>query len=66
MTVRYFSKWNEIQQIKSKYSVGVAKFLYEDIIYWYGCVAIHIIGQGKEFVNIVSTELQKLTGTKPI
>ena len=63
MAVDYFSKWPEARAIKDKTAVSVAKFLFEEIICRHGCTEIQINDQGREFVNSVSEELFRLTGT---
>ena len=60
----YFSKWPEARPLKDHTAESVARFLFEDIICRHGCVKIQINDQGREFVNKISAELHKMTGTK--
>ena len=64
MAVDYFSKWPEARPLKDKTALSVASFLFEDIICRHGCIEIQINDQGREFVNGVSEELFRLSGTK--
>lgn len=63
VAVDYFSKWAEAKALKNKTGIEVAKFIYE-IICRHGCPKIQINDNGREFVNEVSKELHRLTGTK--
>lgn len=47
-----------------KTAESVAKFFYDDIICRHGCPEIQISDQGREFVNKLSDELFRLTGTQ--
>lgn len=47
-----------------KTAESVAKFLYDDIICRHGCPEIQISDQGREFLNKLSNELFRLTGTQ--
>lgn len=47
-----------------KTAESVAKFLYDDIICRHGCPEIQISDQGREFINKLSDELFRLTGTQ--
>lgn len=64
VAVCYFSKWCEARALVDKTAVSVAKFLYDDIICRHGCPEIQISDQGREFVNKLSDELFRLTGTQ--
>lgn len=61
--IDYFSKWPEAAPLKDKSAMSVASFLYQ-VICRHGCLQIQINDQGREFVNKVSEELHKLTGTE--
>ena len=60
--IDYFSKWSEAKPLKDKKATTVSQFLYE-LICRHGCFSIQINDQGLEFVNSVSAELHRLTGT---
>jgi len=64
VAICYFSKWCEARALMDKTAESVAKFLYDDIICRHGCPEIQISDQGREFINKLSTELFKLTGTQ--
>ena len=53
----------EAKALKDKTAVSVAQFLYECICR-HNAPAIQIYYQGREFVNSVSSELHRLTGTE--
>ena len=59
----YFTKWIEANALKDKTAVSVAQFLY-NCICRHDVPAIQINYQGREFVNSVSSELHRLTGTE--
>ena len=59
----YFSKWPEARALRNHTAESVAKFIFEDIVCRHGCIKIQINDQGREFVNKVSKELHRLTGT---
>lgn len=61
--VDYHSKWTEAEALPDKSATGVARFLHE-VMCRHGCFQIQINDQGREFVNKVSKELHKLSGTK--
>ena len=61
--IDYFSKWSEAKPLKNASALSVAEFLYE-IICRFGCIRIQINDQGREFVNIVSENLHRMTGTE--
>lgn len=61
--VDYHSKWTEAKALPDKSATGVAQFLYE-VMCRHGCFKIQINDQGREFVNKITTELHKLSGTK--
>ena len=63
VVVDYFTKWIEAKAVKDKTAVSVAQFLYECICF-HNVPAIQINYQGREFVNSVSSELHRLTGTE--
>ena len=58
--IDYFSKWSEAKPLKYKKTMTNSQFLYENI---HGCLSIQINDQGREFVNSVSAEMYRLTGT---
>ncbi|XP_050065657.1 uncharacterized protein LOC126554640, partial [Aphis gossypii] len=64
VAICYFRKWCEARALVDKTAVSVAKFLYDDIICRHGCPEIQISDQGREFVNKLSDELFRLTGTQ--
>lgn len=64
VAVCYFSKWCEARPLKDKTAESVAKFIYDEIICRHGCPSIQISDQGREFVNKLSEELFKMTGTQ--
>ena len=64
MAIDYFSKWPEARALRAKTALSVAAFLFEEIICRHGCIEIQINDQGREFVNGVSAELLRLSGTK--
>ncbi|CAL4122022.1 unnamed protein product [Meganyctiphanes norvegica] len=64
LAIDYFSKWPEARPLKDHNTEKIARFLFEDIICRHGCVKIQINDQGEDFVNKVSAEIQRLTGTK--
>lgn len=64
VAIDYFSKWVEAKALKEKTGVEVARFLFEDIVCRHGCVSVQINDQGREFCNVVSEELHRLTGTE--
>ena len=61
--IDYFPKWHEAKAVKDKSAPTVAKFL-NKIIRRHGFMRIQINDQGKEFVNEVSENLHKMTGTE--
>jgi hypothetical protein len=61
--IDYFSKWSEAKPIKDKTAPTIAQFLY-DMMCRHGCFEIQINDQGREFVNVVSDELHRLTGVE--
>ena len=61
--IDYFPKWPEAKAVKDKSAHTVAKFLNE-IVCRHGFMRIQINDQGKEFVNEVSENLHKMTGTE--
>ncbi|XP_012566727.1 uncharacterized protein LOC105850847 [Hydra vulgaris] len=61
--VDYFSKWVEAESLFDKTAKSMAIFLYKQI-YRHGCFEIQINGQGREFVNKLSNELHRKTGTR--
>ena len=63
LVVDYFTNWVEAKALKDKTAVSVAQFLYECICR-HNVPAIQINYQGREFVNSVSSELRRLTGTE--
>lgn len=63
VAVDYFTKWVEAKPLKDKTMVSVARFLYE-LSCRHGCFEVLISDQGREFVNGLSAELQRLTGAK--
>ena len=65
VVVDYFTKWIEAKALKDKTAVSVAQFLYECFCR-HDMPAIKINDQGREFVNSVSSELHRLTGTEQI
>ena len=58
----YFSKWSDANPLKDKKATTVSQFLYE-LTCGHSCFSIQINDQGLEFVNSVSVELHRLTGT---
>lgn len=63
LAIDYFSKWSEAKALKDKSAASVALFLFE-FICRHGCVEVQINDQGREFVNAVSNDLHRLTGTR--
>jgi len=63
MAIDYFSKWSEAEKLKDKSARSVAEFIYK-LICRHGCHKVQINDQGREFVNKVSEEVHRLTGTK--
>lgn len=63
--IDYFSKLSEAKPLKDKSVVSVSQFLYE-LICRHGCFSIQINDQVREFVNGVSAELHRLTGTNQL
>nr|XP_047143091.1 uncharacterized protein LOC124817279 [Hydra vulgaris] len=61
--VDYFSKWVEAEPLFDKTAKSVAIFLYKQICR-HGCFEIQINDQGREFVNELSNELHRKTGTR--
>ena len=61
--IDYFSKWSEAKPLKNASALSVAEFLYE-IICRFGCIPIQINDQGREFVNVVSENLHRMTGNE--
>ena len=62
--VDYLSKYCKMQALKEKSAKEVAKFIYEDLICRWGCSEYHITDQGREFVNVINTNLLEMCGTK--
>ena len=62
--VDYLSKYCEMRALKEKSAKEVARFIYEDLIYRWGCSKYHTTDQGREFVNSTNKELLELCGTK--
>ena len=60
--IDYFSKWSEAKAAGDKSAITVARFLYK-MMCRHGCFQTQINDQGKEFVNEISNELHRLTGT---
>ncbi|XP_065658608.1 uncharacterized protein LOC136083127 [Hydra vulgaris] len=60
--IDYFSKWVEAEPLFDKIAKSVALFLYKKISR-HGCFEIQINDQGHEFVNELSNELHRKTGT---
>ena len=58
----YSSKRSEAKPLKYKKATTVSQILHE-LTCRYGCFSIQINDQGWEFVNSVSAELHRLTGT---
>lgn len=63
VAVDYFSKWSEAKALDDKSAISVARFLFE-LICRFGCFAVQINDQGREFVNEVCAELHRLTGVE--
>ena len=63
VSIDYFIKWSEAKPIKDKTAPTVAQFLYE-LVCRHGCIKIQINDQGREFVNEMSKELHRMTGTE--
>ena len=63
LAIDYFRKWSEAKALKDKSASSLALFLYE-FICRHGCVDIQINDQGRDFVNAVSEEVHRLTGTR--
>jgi len=61
--VDYFTKYVLAKPVKDKKAETVTQFIYEEIICRYGCPAIQINDQGREFVSTISNKLHRLTGT---
>jgi len=59
----YFTKYPEAMALKDKTAVSIARFVFSCMCK-HGCFAIQISDQGTEFVNKVSAEMHRLTGTK--
>src|SRR6266508_2364766 len=57
--IDYMTKWAEAKPLPDKSARQVAWFLYEEIIYRYGCPQIIQLDNGLEFVNEVVKELLK-------
>ena len=60
--IDYFSKWVEAEPLFDKTAKSVALFLYKQICR-HGCFEMQINDQGREFVNELSNELHRKTGT---
>ena len=60
----YFSKWPEARALRNHTAESVAKFIFEDTVCRHGCIKVQINDRGHAFVNKVSAELHRLTGTK--
>ena len=61
--IDYFTKWSEAKPIKDKTAPTIAQFLFENISR-HGCMKIQINDQGREFVNEVTKNLLRMTGTE--
>jgi len=59
----YFTKYPEAMALKDNTAVSSARFILSCMCN-HGCFAIQINDQGTEFVNKVSAEMHRLTGTK--
>ena len=62
VAVDYFTKWMETKALKDKTASSVAQFLYECTCR-HGVPKIQINDQGREFVNLLISDLHRLTGT---
>ena len=47
------TSWVEVRVLSSPTAAAVAKFIYEDIICWYGCVDIVVSDWGPKTKNII-------------
>ena len=61
--IDHFTKWSEAKPLKDKSAPSIAQFLHE-VICRRGCTKIKINEQGREFVNEVSKNLHRMTGTE--
>jgi len=61
--IDYFSKWSEMEAVENKTADQVSRFLFK-LIRRHSCMSVQINGQGRDFVNRVSSHLHELTGTK--
>ena len=62
--VMAIDNFSEARALRDKTALIVAAFLFEEIIFRHGCIEIQINDQGRKFVNGVSAELLRLSGTK--
>ena len=62
--VDYLSKYCKMRPLGEKSAKELAKFIYQDLIYRWGCSEYHITDQGREFVNSTNRHLLELFGIK--